>query len=121
MPLTVAYIETPRPTSGTANDDVALQHALSTRSPLLRKGNRWLRLALLSFTLFGRCAQRSSGLDYVALVGEIASRRGCGVNGGLTVIFFLGCMKSEKDILNLQSRRWSVATICRSGLLVYAL
>ncbi len=64
---------------------------------------------------------RSSGLDYVGLVDEIASRRGCGVNGGLTVIFFLGCMKSEKDILNMQSRRWSVATICRSGLLVYAL
>ena len=31
-----------RPTSGTANDDVALQHASRTRSPLLRKGDRSL-------------------------------------------------------------------------------
>lgn len=35
-----------------------------------------------SFT-FGPCGQRSSELDYVGFVDEIASRRGCGVNGGL--------------------------------------
>lgn len=53
-------------------------------------------LQILSF-IFGRCGQRSSGLDYVVLVEQIANRRGCGVNGGLRVMNVPGLHeKTEK-------------------------
>ena len=64
-----------RPTSGTANDDVALQHASRTRSPLLRKGKIG-DLRSISPRLYSACyGQGSSDHDYVGQLEQIASRR----------------------------------------------
>lgn len=101
----VAWVPDGRPTSGTANDDVALQHASRTRSPLPRKGRE--RSFAISNLVYIRpvTTKDLQTFNYVGSVEQIASRRGCGVNGGLTVTIFLACMRrSRKGISTMQSR-----------------